>query len=300
MVLVTDSHGGEECPDTTQVRPCPLLAGSCREAAWWRGDWTNCSLPQGMTCGEGLRTRPVSCSRAGLQWLDLSSCLNTGPVPAQSEACTVSCSDNNCQLSSWSSWTSCPHHQTCSQSRRRERTPLHPNSCQTSHLERVQEEPCPCDTFTAKPVGSWSSCIPDTEPEAGLASLGSEPECGAGRRFRRLECYDSQGHIVSSGLCGGDQYLEEVCHQTCPQDCKMSAWSDWGLCDTVCGPGLRNRTSRMVQRPNREGRPCPGPTVEYDTCHYPCQAFTWRTGPWSQCTVQHGQCGLGQRRRSVR
>ena len=92
VVLVPAGHGGEDCPDTAQVRPCPLLAGSCREAGWWVGEWSNCSLPQGMTCGEGLRTRPVSCSRAGLQWLDLAECLDRGPVPAQSETCSVSCS----------------------------------------------------------------------------------------------------------------------------------------------------------------------------------------------------------------
>ena len=300
VVLVTASHGGEECPDTSQVRPCPLLAGSCREAAWWRGDWSNCSLPRGMTCGEGLRTRPLSCSRAGLQWLGLAECLDREPVPAQSETCSVSCSDNKCQLSSWSSWSSCPQHQACSHRRRRERTSIQPHTCRDSHLDTLQEEPCPCDTFTAKPVGAWSACIPDSDSGGGLGTVGSEPECGAGRKYRRLECYDSKAHIVEAALCGGSQYLEEACHLDCPQDCKLSEWSAWGLCDTVCGPGLRNRTSRVVQRSNKQGRPCPGPTVEYDTCHYPCHTFSWQAGPWSHCNIQHGHCGLGQRRRTVR
>ena len=130
--------------------------------------------------------------------------------------------------------------------------------------------------------------------------MGSQPECGAGRRFRRLECLDSRGNIVPSDLCEGSQYLEEACQLDCPQDCKLSEWSDWGLCDSVCGPGLRNRTSRVVHLPNRHGRPCPGPTVEYDTYHYPCHTFTWRPGQWSHCSIDQGHCGRGQRRGTVR
>ena len=32
---------------------------------------------------------------------------------------------------------------------------------------------------------------------------------------------------------------------SCPTDCLMSPWSEWGLCDAVCGYGLRNRTSKV-------------------------------------------------------
>ena len=302
VVLVTAGHGGQVCPDTAQVRPCPLLAGSCKAASWWPGQWSNCSLPAGMRCGEGVRTRQLSCTRAGLQWLQLTDCLHTGPVPGQTETCSVSCSDPACQLTAWSAWSHCPH-QACSLTRRRERTAIQRDpGCEQSqpHLETLQEERCPCDTFTARPVGSWSACISDSQEDTGVGSVGSQPECGAGRRFRRLECLDSRGNIVPSDLCEGSQYLEEPCHLACPQDCRLSEWSDWGLCDTVCGPGLRNRTSRVVQLPNRQGRPCPGPTVEYDTCHYPCHTFTWRPGQWSHCSIDQGHCGRGQRRRTVR
>ena len=46
-------------------------------------------------------------------------------------------------------------------------------------------------------------------------------------------------------LCGGKVYDEESCMLACPMDCHMSSWSDWGLCDTVCGSGLKNRTSKV-------------------------------------------------------
>ena len=47
-------------------------------------------------------------------------------------------------------------------------------------------------------------------------------------------------------MCGGKAYDEESCMLACPMDCHMSAWSDWGICDTVCGSGLKNRTSKVA------------------------------------------------------
>ena len=118
-------------------------------------------------------------------------------------------------------------------------------------------------------------------------------------------------------LCGGSSYLTESCQIPCPVDCELSAWGDWGLCDTICGPGLKNRTSRVIspnvsfvfvlirtiqvaQLPRGLGRPCPGPTVEYDSCNYPCENFLWSVGSWSQCNLLHGMCGIGKRKRDVR
>ena len=57
---------------------------------------------------------------------------------------------------------------------------------------------------------------------------------------------------------------------------------------------------QVSQLPSVSGRPCPGPTVEYTSCDYPCQNFAWSPGPWSQCHVVGGRCGRGRRRRSVR
>ena len=78
VVLVPAARGGQECPQVSQVRPCPLLAGSCKEATWHPGAWANCSLPRGMTCGQGVRVRSLSCARAGVMSLALAECLETG------------------------------------------------------------------------------------------------------------------------------------------------------------------------------------------------------------------------------
>ena len=219
-------------------------------------------------------------------------------VPVQSEACHVDCSDNMCVLSAWSGWSGCGHHH-CGHTRRRERRAI-AGDCGDTHLETSQEEACPCDQYSARPLGPWSACVVTGPGPRSAGSVGAGPECGPGLRHRRMECRDSGGRLVQPELCGGDTHLSEPCELECARDCRLSPWSQWGLCDTVCGPGLRNRTSRVIQLPNRHGRPCPGPTVEYDTCDYTCDSFSWQATPWSQCSIGHGACGLGSRRRQVR
>ena len=56
----------------------------------------------------------------------------------------------------------------------------------------------------------------------------------------------------------------------------------------------------MVQISSESGRPCPGPTVQYSACDYPCENFVWSVGPWSQCTRHQDTCGPGTRQRPVR
>ena len=134
VVLVSASQGGVQCPDTTQVRPCPLLAGSCRQPAWDTGPWSNCSLPAGLTCGEGVRSRELTCSRAGLVSLPLTDCLASRvAVPGQHELCHVDCSDQDCVLGQWSAWSHCPH-QHCGETRTRTRSPMASDQCSGSHL----------------------------------------------------------------------------------------------------------------------------------------------------------------------
>ena len=50
--------------------------------------------------------------------------------------------------------------------------------------------------------------------------------------------------------CGGKEYLEEPCTTLCPVDCKFNAWGPWGPCDSLCGPGLKNRTAKVKKANN--------------------------------------------------
>ena len=52
--------------------------------------------------------------------------------------------------------------------------------------------------------------------------------------------------------------MEEMCFEPCPQDCEMSAWSDWTKCHvTKCGIGYQNRTRYVIEPELDGGRRCP-------------------------------------------
>ena len=50
------------------------------------------------------------------------------------------------------------------------------------------------------------------------------------------------------------------------------------------------------------GRPCPGPSVQYSTCNYPCDSFQWVTSGWSECNLidKRKSCGKGRKTRAIR
>ena len=108
--------------------------------------------------------------------------------------------------------------------------------------------------------------------------------------------------ISLSRMCGNSSYQSEPCTVSCPVDCQMSAWSDWGVCDSNCAYGLKNRTSKVVRLASVGGRPCPGPTVQYALCNYPCENFSWLTSPWSECRLVNDakKCGRGRKSRTIR
>ena len=127
-VLETALNGGDRCPELVQVRPCPLLAASCKSARWEPGDWSPCVLSRGLTCGEGLRSRSLGCSKAGAAARPtLLDCLleGAGRPPSQSEACHMECTagqTGGCVLSAWAAWTACPPQ--CGSVRTRRRKPI--------------------------------------------------------------------------------------------------------------------------------------------------------------------------------
>lgn len=47
------------------------------------------------------------------------------------------------------------------------------------------------------------------------------------------------------------------------------------------------------------GRPCPGPSVQYATCNYPCENFYWKTSSWSECSVNLKQDGGGESKKAA-
>ncbi|CAB4056645.1 unnamed protein product [Lepeophtheirus salmonis] len=331
-VLQWPKDEGKGCPSRLEIRPCPLLASSCSSLRWSSEPWSNCSLPSGKMCGDGVRSRGLLCTKAGVE-VNKSECFkNALLLPIQGESCSVVCHrsrkkkkwERSCVLAAWSSWSDCSV--GCPSMRRRFRIGSNKrdeghkstNPCTNSTFYNSEEtENCPCMNYTTRAVGPWSECILEhdlNDDDTGTLNKDkgsflsrknerspSNKICGVGHRYQRLECYDENYFMSDMKYCGGKAFIEKSCIVVCPMDCHMSPWSDWGLCDSNCGPGLKNRTSKILRLPTEGGRPCPGPTAEYSTCNYPCENFRWHSGPWSECLISGGStCGEGIKQRSVR
>lgn len=301
-VLQWPQHGGKQCPRLVDVRPCPLLGGSCTTHQWKPERWSQCILPEGKTCGEGIRTRGLQCILAGAK-VDMAECLKSGlvKVPTQHESCTVDCV-SYCVSSPWSYWSA------CSTECPSERTRIRQVTNGTCHnVKRSDEESCPCGKYRSVPNGQWSQCILDSSSSDATSSSVSKTSsfCGIGKRYRRLDCLDMSNQLADPKLCGnGELYDTDSCIVICSTDCHMSPWTEWGLCDTICGAGLKNRTSKVLRLASVGGRPCPGPSVQYATCNYPCENFHWSTSAWSECNLlekrQSLLCGRGRKTRAIR
>lgn len=106
-----------------------------------------------------------------------------------------------------------------------------------------------------------------------------------------------------------DRYATvEACPSGCVQNCAVSEWGRWSPCN--CSLHLyRNRSRSVLSPPRNGGQPCPG-LLERSVCdcahHLPFdeqpRRYTWRTGPWGECSAldQGTGCGNGLRRRFVR
>ena len=63
----------------------------------------------------------------------------------------------------------------------------------------VDTQPCPCARYSLQPTGPWSDCMLEGEGlSASVTANGRDAfgVCGAGSRFRRIECLDVDGNLV--------------------------------------------------------------------------------------------------------
>lgn len=69
------------------------------------------------------------------------------------------------------------------------------------------------------------------------------------------------GYPVSERHCDPNNKPtdRQSCAAPCPQDCKLSGWSDWSLCSKTCGTDSYKVKFKMVLRwPLYGGKKCPG------------------------------------------
>ncbi|XP_019481931.1 PREDICTED: thrombospondin type-1 domain-containing protein 7B [Hipposideros armiger] len=287
--LLRPSLSSRTCAEDSQVRPC-LLNENCFQFQYNLTEWSTCQLSENATCGQGVRTRLLSCVRSDGKPVGMDQCEERHLEKPQrmSVHCLVECVVN-CQLSGWTAWTECS--QTCGHGGRMSRTRFivmptqgEGRSCPT---ELTQQKTCPVTPCYSWVLGNWSAC----RLEGG--------DCGEGVQSRSLFCVVHNGSIsnsavrVDDALCKEmpfqDGILKQLCSVPCPGDCHLTEWSEWSTCELTCidgrsfemmGRQSRSRTYIIQSFENQDS--CPQPVLETRPCTGgKCYHYTWKASLWS-------------------
>uniref|UniRef100_A0A8C6PXE4 Thrombospondin type-1 domain-containing protein 7A n=1 Tax=Nothobranchius furzeri TaxID=105023 RepID=A0A8C6PXE4_NOTFU len=328
IIIQLPANGGQDCPEAlTQEQECEAQS-VCHGYRWKTHKWRRCQLvPWSIrqdspgaqeTCGPGLQFRAVSCRKQDGGQAEIEACLKVAsPMPHLSQLCQVPCQED-CQLSSWSKFSSCSA--DCVGVRTRKRILLGKSKkrdqCKNNQMYPLSEtQYCPCNKYNAQPVGNWSDCIlPEGSRVEGLLGMkvqGDIKECGQGYRYQAMVCYDQDNRIVETSRCNSHGYIEEACIIPCPSDCKLSEWSNWSRCSKSCGSGVKVRSKWLREKPYNGGRPCPkldhvnqDQVYEVVPCVSDCGQYVWVAEPWSVWKVSNvdlrNNCGEGVQTRKIR
>ncbi|XP_054555672.1 thrombospondin type-1 domain-containing protein 7B isoform X2 [Talpa occidentalis] len=287
--LLRPSLSSRMCAEDSQVRPC-LLNENCFQFQYNLTEWSMCQLSENATCGQGVRTRLLSCVRSDGQSVSMDQCEQNNLEKPQKMSihCLVECVVN-CQLSGWTAWTECS--QTCGQGGRMSRTRFiimptqgEGRPCPT---ELTQQKTCPVTPCYSWVLGNWSAC----KLEGG--------DCGEGVQIRSLSCMVHNGSIshtaipVDDALCGDmpfqNSILKQPCSVPCPGDCHLTKWSEWSTCELTCidgrsfetmGRQSRSRTFIIQSFENQDS--CPQQVLETRPCTGgKCYHYTWKASLWN-------------------
>ena len=284
---------------------CPV---DCEYTDWT--PWTPCSNGQ----QEKTRDINVTGKNGGVICIkDLNS-----PYRKQTQGCS------NCQLGSWSGWTTCSGG---TQSRNRINTEA-TGSGTTRCTSLTDTETQVCSNCQLGAWSGWTTCSQGTQSRNRTNTQGT----GDGTT-RCVSLYDTENQVCSdcqvgawSGWSGcssetngtrsrnrtntqgtGDgttrcASLTDTEYQPC-SNCIMSAWSGYGGCSASCGGGTQSR-SRTVTTAAINGGTCPVNNVvgtvqtESQACNTQACTSACIMSLWSgygPCSVS---CGTGTKRRS--
>ncbi|XP_054334899.1 thrombospondin type-1 domain-containing protein 7B isoform X1 [Pongo pygmaeus] len=287
--LLRPSLNSRTCAEDSQVQPC-LLNENCFQFQYNLTEWSTCQLSENAPCGQGIRTRLLSCVRSDGKPVSMDQCEqhNLEKPQRMSIPCLVECVVN-CQLSGWTAWTECS--QTCGHGGRMSRTRFiimptqgEGRPCPT---ELTQQKTCPVTPCYSWVLGNWSAC----KLEGG--------DCGEGVQIRSLSCMVHNGSIshaaghVADALCGEmpfqDSILKQLCSVPCPGDCHLTEWSEWSTCELTCidgrsfetvGRQSRSRTFIIQSFENQDS--CPEQVLETRPCTGgKCYHYTWKASLWN-------------------
>jgi len=295
-VLTMPNHCGKPCDAAAakETSSCESTCDEVRYCAW--SDWSSFS-PCSAECGPATRLRqraltfyaekpnatlfagPPSMACSGAQ-MEVGACEQT---PCGGERAPV-----DCAFGEWSDWSA----PTCTQLCERHRviTQMSRHGGEFCDGQLVETKRCERDCRHAEDCvlsdwGEWGHC---------------EKEESQRYRSRAVLQYASNGGQECQGT------LEETASCSAPPapilPCKLSLWSDWGVCSQSCGGGLHTRQRKIQDPAENGGSECEGQLEELRMCNsqqceaapVPCVMDEW--SEWSECSSDSGDSRSRERK----
>jgi len=193
----------------------------------------------------------------------------------------------DCQITTWSSWSSCDRPCDGGQQMRGRhitRNPRNGGQACPPELEEIRgcnEEPCDAKSCEVSEWREWTSCSTTcgrgTQKRTRyITQMPSEGGSGCRNTLaEQRECVtDESGGVRGRGECPG------------PTDCRWSDWSSWSGCTCECDGGQRTRDRTIAVMPSPGGTACKAmDKEEIEPCNtQPCSTGDCIDALWSEWT----------------
>mmetsp|Transcript_5820 Transcript_5820/g.13861 ORF Transcript_5820/g.13861 Transcript_5820/m.13861 type:complete len:1591 (+) Transcript_5820:108-4880(+) len=303
-VVVAPANGGEACiGELNQTETCgasDMAPEDCVLEDW--SVWGPCDKP----CGGGKMYRKRVYSEAANDGRACQGPLAGMPVsteefrPCNNHTCESADSSltDSCSMAAWSEWTACS---STDEQVYRERHILHPATCTGQSCGGSMKETKLCDNAD---LATNVDCEFDDWEDWSTCSATCDG--GEAQRSRKIK-------VAARGdgkPCSGAQVDVKACHTeacTGKEDCKLSEWKAWGVCQAQCGEGYQTRHRTVITEARRGGEGCNSSLAEVQPCigtncsGNQSQAVDCKWSPWNEwspCVKAAGVCGYGYKTRN--
>ncbi|CAD5124181.1 DgyrCDS12479 [Dimorphilus gyrociliatus] len=296
VVLVEPKFGGKDCPTLEETKRCFNYSKSVTmmNYKYRYGEWSECKQIGNKNFGQ--QTRSYECIDYTGSKVDIGHCSNHREIRS-SKYCHL---DNDCHLSSWSSWFIAETRDHFFRKRSILEMGSGKKKCGKLEQKRlITDEDITDGCGKYKWIsGAWSKC----------QLILPTDRCGNGLQTRSILCVRaSDEHPVLKKSCKSIEPVHvKLCKVECIDDCILSSWSTWGPCRGSCGIKLRHRQhsryQKRVRNVIREGINCPH-RIETRPCK-DTRCYSWKVLFEDECKAsdrnEHGErCGFGYRNRTI-